>query len=70
MLWARMSNEQVYDEPSKVRAEDGVVNVEGPDAVDVKLTPDAAEQTADSLTEESMRARGQRRLKDLPHQPA
>jgi hypothetical protein len=65
-----MSEEEVYDEPSKVRATDGIVNVDGPDSVDVKLTPEAAEQTADNLTEEAVRARGQRRLKDLPHQPA
>jgi len=65
-----MSKKEVYDEPSTVRAEDGVVNVDGPDAVDVGLTPDAAEKTADSLTEESVRARGQRRLKDVSHKPA
>lgn len=65
-----MSDDKVYDEPSKVRAEDGVVNVDGPDAVDVRLTPEAAETTADCLTEEAMRARGQRRLKNLPQKPA
>ena len=65
-----MSDDEVYDEPSQVRAEDGVVNVDGPDAVAVRLTPEAAEKTADNLTEESKRARGQRRLKDIPHKPA
>lgn len=64
-----MSGDEIYDEASKVRAEDGVVNVDGPDAVDVKLTPDAAEKTSDSLIEESLRARGQRRMRHLPHKP-
>jgi len=65
-----MSEDEVYDEPSKVGANDGAVSLEGPDSVDVKLTPEAAEETADSLTEEAVRARGQRRLKNLPHKPA
>ena len=65
-----MSEDEVYDEPPNVRAEDGNVSMNGPDAVEVKLTPEAAEKTADSLTEESVRARGQRRLKDIPHKPA
>jgi hypothetical protein len=60
----------VYDEASAVAAKDGVVDVDGPDQVDVKLTPEAAEKTADNLTEEAVKARGQRRLKDLPHRPA
>ena len=65
-----MSDEEVYDDPSNVRANDGTVSMNGPDAVDVKLTPEAAEKTADRLTDESVRARGQRRLKDIPHKPA
>ena len=69
-LSATMSDDKVYDEPSHVNAEDGAVNVDGPDAVAVKITPDAAERTGESLIEESLRARGQRRLKDLPHKPA
>ncbi|WP_262984816.1 hypothetical protein [Sphingomonas daechungensis] len=32
-------DDKVYDEPSEVEAEDGVVVVNGPDAVDVQLTP-------------------------------
>jgi hypothetical protein len=65
-----MSDKEVYDDPSNVRANDGTVSMNGPDAVDVKLTPEAAETTAERLTEESVRARGQRRLKNIPHKPA
>ena len=59
----------VYPDPSKVKADEGAVEVEGPDQVDVALTPEAAEQTSERLESEAVRARGQRRLKDLPHQP-
>lgn len=58
--------EKIYNEPSNVRAKDGTVKVEGPDAVEVAMTPDAAEMTGDRLIEESVRARGQHRLKDVP----
>lgn len=64
------NDDRVYDEPSKVEADDGAVNVDGPDAVDVKLTPEAAEKTADDLTDEAVRARGQRRLKNIGTKPA
>ena len=57
----------VYEEASKVSAVDGAVQLDGPDAVDVAMTPEAAEETADRLTGEAMKARGQRRLKNLPH---
>jgi hypothetical protein len=63
------SKNPVYDEASDISAVDGAVQLDGPDAVDVALTPDAAEETADRLTGEAMKARGQRRLKDFPHQP-
>lgn len=59
----------VYPDPSKVKASEGAVHVDGPDQVDVTLTPEAAEETSDRLENEAVRARGQRRLKDLPHQP-
>ena len=50
----------IYDEPSSVRAADGAVEIDGPDAVNVALTPDAAEETSDRLTTGAMKARGQR----------
>lgn len=54
----------VYDEASSVDAEDGAVVVDGPDAVDVRLTPDAAEGTAEKLNENALKARGQRYFKE------
>jgi hypothetical protein len=59
----------VYDQASTVIALDGAVEVDGPDEVDVALTPEAAEETSDRLSSEAMKARGQRRLRDYPHQP-
>jgi hypothetical protein len=59
----------VHPEPSDVTAVDGSVQVDGPDAVAVAMTPEAAEETSDRLAEESVRARGQRRLGRIPHQP-
>ena len=57
----------VYDEPSDVEAVNGAVQVDGPDAVDVSLTPDAAEETSERLLSQAFKARGQRRLQNYPH---
>ena len=66
----RTVNEKIiYEHPSRVSADDGAVALDGPDDVDVQLTPEAAEETADRLTDEAVVARGQRRLRGLPHQP-
>lgn len=54
-----MQDKKIYDEPSKVEAEDGVVFVRGPDAVDVLMTPDAAEETSQRLLTGVLKARGQ-----------
>ena len=62
-----MEDEKVYDEPSTVKADEGQVAVNGPDEVDVKLPPEAAEETSDRLLEGAMAARGKRRMADLPH---
>ena len=59
-----MENEKIYDEASEVDAEDGIVNVKGPDAGDVRLTPDAAEETSERLNTGAMKARGQRHFAD------
>jgi hypothetical protein len=59
----------VYEEASTVTAVDGAVQLDGPDDFDVTMSPEAAEETSDRLTSEAMKARGQRRLRDLPHQP-
>ena len=62
-----MNDKQIHEQPSAVAAENGDVLVKGPDAVDVGLTPEAAEETSNRLLEGSMKARGQRRLKHYPH---
>lgn len=64
-----MTQDKLYDEATEVSAKDGEVILDGPDSVDVKVTPEAAEQTADNLVEGAIMARGQRRLKNLPHRP-
>lgn len=51
---------KVYDEPSKVSAECGEVQVDGPDGVEVSLTPDAAAETSDRLLAAAATAEGQR----------
>ncbi len=56
--------ETIYAEPSSVTVEDGAVVVDGPDGVDVQLTPDAAEETSDRLLEGAMKARGQKYFSD------
>ena len=54
-----MQDANVYDEPSEVDAEDGVVVVNGPGAVDVRMTADAAEETSQRLLTGALKARGQ-----------
>ena len=61
---------EIYDEPSEVRAVDGAVAVDGPDAVSVRFTPDAAEETSERLLSASFEARGKKRLGKMPHRPA
>lgn len=34
----------IYSDPSDVRAVDGAVEIDGPDHVDVAMTPEAAEE--------------------------
>ena len=55
-----MSRDKTYDEATEVTVKDGEVVLDGPDAVDVKMTPGAAEETSDRLLEGAMKARGQR----------
>ncbi len=50
---------KLYEQPSSVTAEDGKVLVDGPDAVDVALTPEAALETSDRLLKGGLAARGQ-----------
>ena len=64
-----MDKQTIYDEPSDVKAAEGAVEVDGPDEVDVAMTPEAAEETSGRLEAEAVRARGQRRLSRLTHRP-
>ena len=59
-----MNDDKIYDAPSAVKADPGVVAVEGPDDVDVKLTPKAAEETSDRLLEGALIARGKRQMEE------
>ena len=51
--------DKIFDEPGDVDAEDGVVLQKGPDAVDIQMTPEAAEETSERLNTGAMKARGQ-----------
>ena len=48
-----------YDEPSSVAAEQGDVIVDGPDAVALTITPEAARETAKRLLEQAEEAEKQ-----------
>ncbi len=62
-----MAEDKVYYEPSEVVAEDGKVVVDGPDHVDVTVTPEAALETGERLIDRAAQAAGQRRLRNQPH---
>lgn len=64
---ARMNQRKIYHQPSSVSVKEGDVLVEGPDDVDVALSPEAAEETSNRLLEGSMKARGERHLRHYPH---
>ena len=57
-----MDTKELFDEPTTIPAVDGNVELDGPDGVDVAMTPEAAEETADRLFRASAEAAGQRRL--------
>lgn len=59
-----MGKSEIYDEASEIDAEGGTVVVKGPNKVDVRLTPRAAEETSERLLEGAMKARGQRYFDD------
>lgn len=54
-----MEDAKVYADPSEVDAEEGVVIVRGPNALAIKLTPEAAEETSNRLLDGALKARGQ-----------
>jgi hypothetical protein len=59
-----MTDDTVYDEASEVDAEEGAVTMKGPDDVNVRFTPNAAEETSERLLNGAMKARGQRYFED------
>jgi hypothetical protein len=61
-----MDHDHTYDEPSKIKAKDGEVVVDGPDGVAVTLTPDAAIETSHRLLEGGVTAQGQQVQKGKP----
>jgi len=64
-----MDDKATYSDASDVSAAGGTVHLEGPDAVDVTLTPGAAEETSERLEKQAIMARGQRRLGRFLAQP-
>jgi hypothetical protein len=62
---ATMTEKELFSKASDVSSQDGKVLVDGPDGVDVALTPEAAEETGDRLVEHAMHAAGQRRIKRI-----
>ena len=59
---------KVYDQPSKIAADQGIVIVDGPDGVAVSFTPRAAEETSDRLLRGAVEAHGQRVKAGVPEE--
>ena len=55
-----MAGKELFNKASDVCADEGQVLVDGPDGVDVALTPEAALETGDRLIEHGVTAAGQR----------
>ena len=55
-----MADSKTYEDPTKVQAIKGDVILDGPDGVDVAMTPEAAAETSDRLLEGAAAAQRQR----------
>ena len=55
----------LYDQATRVTAAHGDVILDGPDGVDVAMTPEAALATSDRLLEGALAARGQQLSDEL-----
>ena len=64
-----MKKHPLFDDASKVTAEEGEVVVDGPDGVAVSLTPEAAIETGERLQDSGVEAAGQRRLREVGLRP-
>jgi hypothetical protein len=53
------SEPELFDEATKVTAKDGEMVLDGPDGVDVKLTPEAAAETSHRLLYAAGQAKSQ-----------
>jgi hypothetical protein len=62
--WGARAMTVVYDQPSEVDNQAGVVLVDGPGSVSVSLTPLAAARTAAALIENAAAAEGERLVQD------
>ena len=62
-------SKETFNKPSDVVAARGKVLVDGPDGVDVALTPEAALETGERLIDKAATAAGQRRLAKLDLRP-
>ena len=62
-------DDEIYDEPTKVEAEDGNVILDGPDGVDLSMTPAAAEETSERLLWGAAKAQGQKIQKGESNRP-
>lgn len=61
-------SKHIETEPSSVTAHDGVVDVVGPDGVDIAMTPSAAEETSQRLLEGAAKALGQDHVEVMKHE--
>jgi hypothetical protein len=65
-----MSKEtQTYNKATEVTTEEGRVLLDGPDGVDVALTPDAALETGNRLIEGAAEAVGKEHFAKMDHRP-
>lgn len=62
-------SKETYSKPSEVTTDEGRVLVDGPDGVDVALTPEAALETGGRLMDEAAKAAGEPREKEIDHRP-
>jgi hypothetical protein len=63
--FCEMNDGKIHNKPSAVLPHDGVVELKGPDHVDVTLSADAAMETSQRLFDAAAEAHGQLRMKEI-----